>query len=534
MPSIRARRVLVRYAPLAVCAVFLVWHSLQYAFITDDAYISFVYARNLAEHGQPVFNLGLDPVEGYTNFLWVVLLAALMRAGVAPEIGAPVCAAAFAIGTLALTFRWMERVRDDRDDRMWSYVPAALLAASAGYACWTSGGLETQMFTFFTVWALVVYARGDDRPGAFRQLGVVLALAALTRPEGLLVAAVLAGHRAAVAVARRRLRPSRDELWCVGAFFAIWVPYFAWRWWYYGYPLPNTAYVKAGDAPPDYLAKLRAAGWHYVWVWARQTGMVYAAPVALAGAVAARLGSRGLVAGTAVLAVACAYLAYTVRVGGDFMGLHRFIMPVFACSALLVARGAAWSSRLDRRVGWAVAAALVAGFAVQQQALTRESMRWGNWASDRGIDTPAFLKVYTADRARIGRHMRPCMREDDFSIFGGAGAKPYYGRMRGVDVFGLVSEEIAHQIPPTRPRPGHNKWAPDSFLYDTYQPTFAFHCYSIHTRPDNPRFNCNPAFWLRRGYERVTLHIPGLRQQGEYYSFFKRADREFTCPGRVP
>ncbi len=47
--------------------------------------------------------------------------------------------------------------------------------------------------------------------------------------------------------------------------------WFAWRWWYYGYPFPNTYYVKAaGEPPPGYRSKLMQNGLYYVWQWARQ------------------------------------------------------------------------------------------------------------------------------------------------------------------------------------------------------------------------------------------------------------------------
>ena len=58
----------LRWLLLGVAAVVLVVHSLAYNFVTDDAYISFVFSRNFAEHGELSFNLG-QPVEGYTNFL---------------------------------------------------------------------------------------------------------------------------------------------------------------------------------------------------------------------------------------------------------------------------------------------------------------------------------------------------------------------------------------------------------------------------------------------------------------------------------
>src|SRR4051794_37248022 len=59
------------YAPMLLT---LLGASRVRAFTIDDAYISFRYAENLASGHGLVYNLG-ERVEGYTNFLWVVLLA---------------------------------------------------------------------------------------------------------------------------------------------------------------------------------------------------------------------------------------------------------------------------------------------------------------------------------------------------------------------------------------------------------------------------------------------------------------------------
>lgn len=540
---------LIRFAHVALlvlCGVALLWHSLQYGFVTDDAYISFVFSRNLAEHGALVFNPGMDPVEGYTNFLWTLLLGLLMRVGLAPEVTSLALGMAFGVGTLVVAYRLVDEVLGEPRGG-WALVAPALLACSAGFACWSSGGLETQMFTFWVSLSLYTYVRAEREPRRLRWMGLFLALAAMTRPEGLLVTAVIGLHRLGANLVReRRLVPTRSELACLGMFLAAWLPWYAWRWWYYGYPFPNTAYVKAGGAPPPgYTETLLDNGLHYVWQWAWQSRAVLAAPVILAGLVWWRRSSgqdaRRFYLGSLLLALALVYLAYTVSVGGDFMGLHRFVMPVFVIAAVGCALGlrlvwqwlAAHVSGLGRPIlGALLAAAVIVPFALDQVQLTAESLRWGNWKSDRGIDTPAYLRIYTEDRAAIGRHMRACFAPDDFSIVGGAGAQPYQGRMRAIDVFGLVSERIAHEVPPTNPRAGHNKWGPDPLLLE-HEPDFVFSCYSIHERPENARFNCNPAFWQRNGYERVTLHIPGLRQQGQYYSFWKRRERAFSCPGLV-
>jgi arabinofuranosyltransferase len=244
-----------------------------------------------------------------------------------------------------------------------------------------------------------------------------------------------------------------------------------------------------------------------------------------------------------VLTIACAilgvgYLAYAVSVGGDFMGLHRFIMPVFVATAILVTLGLEIMHRALGSRGRAagvlaivIAVDVIAAFAYFQVRLTQFSINPKHTAPDGGIDTPAFLIVYTEDRAAIGRAMAPCFHPDDFSIVGGAGAQPYYGRMRAIDVFGLVSEKIAHTEPRVRARAGHTKFGNDQLLA-SYDPTFVFSCYQIHPSEQQPPLPCAP-FWKNRGYEEVTIRVPAMREKGTYYTFLAKQSRAFTCPNRV-
>lgn len=530
-------RWLTRWSLLAIAGAVLVVHSLRYNFVTDDAYISFVFSRNLAEHGELAFNLGA-PVEGYTNFLWTVLLGGLMKLGLAPELTSRVLGTACALGTLVLAFRLVDRALGRPS--LWAALPALLLAASSGFACWSSGGLETQLFTLLVVAALHAGVEAVGRPRALHRAGWLLALAAMTRPEGPLIAAVLGAtwiaHRVLVWRADRRVGfPLRDELIAAACFLLLWGPWFAWRWHYYGWPFPNTYYVKAAGpwADPRHAAQMTDHGRYYVWVWLQQTRALYALPVIAAGLVLIRPRTPRFVLAVACAGLAAFYVPYAISVGGDFMGLHRFIMPLFVVAAIGLALGLeALATRFAApRAGAVVAVALCVGFAITQWQLTAASLRPGNYANDRGIDTPAFLIAYTEDRAAIGRALAPCLRPDDFSIVGGAGAQPYLGRMRAIDVFGLVSERIAHESPRIRPRAGHTKWGSDELLA-SYDPTFVFSCYRLHRTAAQPQLPC-AGFWTARGFEHVTLHVPGLVEQGEYYTFLAKKARAFRCPGRV-
>ena len=508
MPRELSGRPIARWALLALIAAGLVAHSLVFDFVSDDAFISFVYSRNLAEHGQLVFNLG-ERVEGFTNFLWTVLLGGLMALGLEPELTSRLLGTGFAVATLVVVVRLADRQARAAG---WGLVAAALLAAASGYACWASGGLETQMFTFLAVLAMTLYL--EER---WVWSGLCLALAAMTRPEGALIAAVCGVHRMGVrAFVDRRPWPGGAELRWGGAFLAVFVPYWLWRWQYYGWFFPNTFYVKAGGAPsPEYSATMLSRGLYYVWQWAWQSRAIFAAPLVL---LALRRAPRFT---SLALLLTANYLYYAVSVGGDFMGLHRFVMPLFVTTAVLAALAIAELGRwLPRAAPW-LGLALVTGFAASQVKVTREALVP---RADNGIDRPGYLAVYAHDRGLIGKALAPHILPQDTSVFGGAGVQPYYARLRGVDVFGLVSEEIAHEEPPSNPRPGHQKWArPERVL--RWAPTFLFYCYDLHPTPKQYRLCGEAGFFQARGYEPVTLFVPGLRERGEYYTFLKRKDR---------
>ena len=86
----------VLFLPWIILFVYLVntaW------FICDDAFISFRYVRNLIDGYGLVFNDG-EYVEGYSNFLWVLELAAIWKIfGVRPEVASLVLSILLTIGT---------------------------------------------------------------------------------------------------------------------------------------------------------------------------------------------------------------------------------------------------------------------------------------------------------------------------------------------------------------------------------------------------------------------------------------------------
>ncbi|HSQ39600.1 MAG TPA: hypothetical protein VLM78_05520, partial [Anaerolineales bacterium] len=83
-----AMPVFISAAILAAALIYL-WPS-PVEFPMDDAYIHFVYAENLAEHGQLFFSFPDEKGVATSSFLWVVLLAAGHALGIPVQLLAKV------------------------------------------------------------------------------------------------------------------------------------------------------------------------------------------------------------------------------------------------------------------------------------------------------------------------------------------------------------------------------------------------------------------------------------------------------------
>ncbi len=343
---IATRRGRVIYLLSVPWLMLLAWLTSVAWFLTDDAFISFRYVRNLlAGHGL-VFNPG-EYVEGYTNFLWVLELAALWGLfGVRPEHAAPWLSVAYTGGTLAALWWWLARAPTRHDRGFLAWLALGLLCSSATFAVWTSGGgLETRQFTCFVVVAVVCLAVQRHHRWGLLVASSSLAAAALTRPEGLLLAACCFGWRTSQSLLATRWSPGQDaglaatlaavvrrldwrELVCLIAPFAIVVTaHFLWRYGYYGEWLPNTYYAK-------HIRPWYESGFRYLWAAVLETGLYLLLPLTFV-ALRARWREHRDGTYTLVLLLVGAHLYYLLRIGGDHFEYRPmdFYWPLLALPA---------------------------------------------------------------------------------------------------------------------------------------------------------------------------------------------------------
>lgn len=207
----------------------------------DDAYITARYAANLA-HGFGIgWNQGEKPVEGCTEFLWMMGTAVAIRLGFAPLAASQIASFVLTVATVTIPFTSLNRVSTTLRSR---FLAASLLSMAPVVAFYAVSGMGHPLFNLlFTMAALLLHqSLRFETSKLFASAGFFFGLATLARPEGFeffLIAAMV------VTIACVGGRTSlRNLLLFAGAFLTLDLPYTVWRLSHYGYFFPNTFYAK--------------------------------------------------------------------------------------------------------------------------------------------------------------------------------------------------------------------------------------------------------------------------------------------------
>jgi arabinofuranosyltransferase len=496
---------------IALAAVLFIAHALFYATLmdfdaVDDAYISFRYAYNAARGHGLTFNIGERRVEGYTNFLWTVMLIPCFWLRLPVHTVSLVLGALWALGCLAL----LQRLGQEDSHLQWAAPAAALLLAADGsFALWTVGGLESPLFAFLVFGGGLAYLREMQDDSAFPLSGAWFALAAMTRPEGLLVYGLTGLHQIVTRLIRHKFVTKQD--WQrVGLFAAIWVPWFAFRWRYYGYPLPNTFYAKVtlGDSGAQ-----RARGLAYIQTFIR-IHLGYIPPIV---ALLPLLRRRWRIWSSYFALIVVAYGTYIGYVGGDW-SVGRFFVPLLPMFYVLLAGGlsmawehiagqtAKWFARQKRRkpetddagtgapfqspimlsrvTAVGLVGMLAAGLFVQSSLNGEKAL----------FLDPFDARLAGRARTQMGKWLHENVPRDTYIAVDAAGQMPFYADLKALDLYGLNDLTIAHRRVANMGKgtPGHEKMDMDYVIFEA--------------RPDYIIIYGTAFDWLSAfSYERVDL-----------------------------
>ena len=382
----------------------------------DDAFITFRYAENFAAGNGPVYNLG-ERVEGYTTFSWMALLAGARVLGFDVLLASKVLGGLVSMGILAL-LAWLHRLVPGVDARIGG-LSCLLVGASGIMNRWALSGMEVPLVTFLSLLLVVLRWRERGQEGGSMGLaalqGAVAALLVMTRLDTALLGSLVVLER--LVRLRGERGGARALLVYVAVGLALFCPWYAWRWSYYGWPLPNTFYVKVG-ATSEQL-------WRGV-IYLRN-GLVLLWPTVLASLLALRF-LRRPVAGLPPLGLVLAFLAlhltYVVSVGGDVFWGYRFFavtVPLFALAAV---------SFISTRARPGLLAGLLLAFNLFWSVMSGQ-VNYEGVVADGGEEVGLYLREHLPEDAVIAVNI--------------AGTVAYRSGLRTIDMLGLNDAHIAHR-----------------------------------------------------------------------------------------
>jgi len=487
------------WPPIAALGILAygLYRAIDLRWISDDAFITMRYVKNFVEGKGLVYNVG-ERVEGYTHFLWLMLLAASKAVGFDPVDASMWLGIAAYAGILVLLLAISLREHKKNPKVIWLPIAAALFALNYDTAEWASGGLETSFYTFLILAAFYLwfYSKFSEQ----RRLlltGLTLALISLTRPDGVLFTVTAVVLLAVSGIRRKQSIPTltKNIGMLVLPSIVIGVPYLIWKYFYYGDILPLTYYAKSADE--NYFNQ----GFFYIWLYFR-VHFTSAIALIVGALLLFRKNANGdetnedVYRGSPFLTALAATLVYLIlfvaRVGGDFM-FARFIMPVVPFVYFIIEHAL---KRLPMKAQWhRIGIAMILLGLIPVENTLRDNVLFhsndgtvsiaGNWEltderSTRGIADERWTYYY--DRffsvngefrgsmdiyTESSKYLEPFFRDLDFTVAipGGANMRAYYTNFTtSINEYGLTDSSIAHLAIVNRARIGHEKKAPEEYL----------------------------------------------------------------------
>jgi arabinofuranosyltransferase len=418
-----------------IALLLLVFHCMIYwNTMVDDAFISFRYSENWALGHGPVYNAG-ERVEGVTNMLWVAILAIPAALNMDLTLVSRILGIMLTVGSFVLVIYWSRSILEKSSD-LWA---AFLIASSAPIACWATGGLETPLFAFLVLAAMIRAFREEDRDRQGWLSGILFALAGMTRPEGFLFWGGFVLFRLIESITGSHRWRASDWQRIFG-FLVLAIPFVLARWIYYGNVFPNTFYVKTGRGLRGILG-----GGRYTLEFLSAFGGGVLIGIGLLSLLDAR--KRRWMA--YCLGISGLFAAYVVLLGGaDWMALFRYYVPVIPLLIIPISLGfgmiGEWltGGRLPgsesipswrKNIAILFIGILIVVFNLQVTYLVRfrDVKHYGGFD-----DYHRYLKAV--------EYMIQHSSKDALIAVQNAGTVPYFTQRRTIDMSGLADKHIAH------------------------------------------------------------------------------------------
>jgi len=407
---------------LGLCTQFF-WFTL------DDAYITLRYSKHLAEGYGIVWNIGVDPVEGYTSFLWMILGVIPHSVGLPPVTFMKIIGVVSTLSTITVIYGY-GRFRSI--NRWILLVGSAQIAVSPAIVVLSVQGMETTiamlLVLFSTISAIEVIQNYSTKWAI--AMNIALFTGMLTRPDLVVFGIFLEAGIAGLLYRKDRI-PELKFITLIG-FLLVFLPgvvYMFSRYLYFGYIFPNPFYIKSG---------LSQRGPIQIFEFV----MLLAGPLlflTLATSLLYTRSRKALIMMSPMVLAIVGFLSLYLFIAPIQGFLYRFLIPVFPALLLIMMLALNHTkleiADIDIR-SWPIMRVLmitllICGLFVYPLFTAPESLSQTNRRTQ-------------GDRVVIGQALGTFEDEDYQMFVTESGALPYYSGWDAVDWHGLNSEQIVH------------------------------------------------------------------------------------------
>jgi len=530
----------VTFGLVSVVIIFIL-HAIYLAVPAEDSFISFRFAKNLAEGYGLVWNIGEMPVEGYTNFLWVIICTLGTIAGFNIILFTQIIGITAGIFTLFYVYNISRQIGFDESTAL---LPCLFLAVSGPFATWAASGMETNLFTLFIVgsaYHTIAFWKSGDSKSLHLSFFLCL-LSTLTRPEGFGLFLLLFFFQ--IIFYLKKARPERNVKPQIVAVLVYLIPfllYFTWRYSYFGYLLPLTFYAKTGGTFHQWFRGLKYLIYfsiHFLlpflplllYLFWKKKDLVQIKKFSLSKWLGKPLSSSSL--GLIFCGVFCStYIFYIILVGGDYMAMYRFFVPVLPLIYILLAAGFNLTNNSGQTLRnnlLAVIFIFIALTGTVLQSTPLEKVLFHKPGITHGQYQGVCTERWHTNRLTlIGKFFNEYKKSNDESIATDAiGAISFYSNLKVYDFHGLVDPVIARMQFEDLGKgfPGHEKI---DLLYTlSKQPTYFINNRKFANEPaDYPSYSPEVNEVLQSEYRVVSKWLVDEKNNEEgYFTFLERIE----------
>ena len=409
----------------------------------EDTFITFRYAQHLTNGDGLTWNIGEPPAEGFTSLLHIILLSLGKTLGI-PFSTDAVLLSILSLIVVVICFVWFHK-RFLEQLPMPALVLLGIFLLDGRTAIHITAGMETVVFMALVALSqlatcLLIVAPSKKTAVSWAVIGL---LSLWARPDAFFFLIAECGILFVVALLQYRRGDTVQLINTVLAYtvlLVIGLIYFAWKYHYYGYILPNTFYIKSGD--------LGLAGLDDIIVFFRlffkYTGIpillfLFAADFEKLKVWLSKLENRLILA--VALLPSLVFLAYFSTTIHEVCYANRFEYPAYFGLLLFVSMilSAGFSAEiLEHRISFVPAkvakglfcAMIIVLFAIE----TRTTAMFFPWS--KIMNEQHYMPIGFALR-------KTGLKNDATLIFDSAGVVSYFSEFRHIDPVGLTDNYLS-------------------------------------------------------------------------------------------